>query len=307
MFHFHIRNRLLLPGLGFLFFVIPQWITGQPVQIPMIANGEAPRWSPDGTTIAFTGPNFNGIYLYSIPEQRVDTLSGEPAAGFGMAWSPAGDRIAARVGMQMEGKQYFALVVYSLPDGNSQYLTSFRKGLGGTPIWDRQGNRLALTGSAKFQSWEVETVSQPEPLLLFVRNRLLNISADGSRQEIPLPEEGPIVESNVSRDGNHVAYKVLGGHLWLQSTNGGEPVNLGFGNSPRFSPDGSKICYTMIQDDGHRLLEADIFINDLTGRREQNLTRSPGIIELRPDWSPDGKKIVYDTNDGRIWVLEVTK
>ncbi|NOZ75567.1 MAG: hypothetical protein GXO90_09390 [FCB group bacterium] len=307
MFHFPIRNRRLLTGLGFLFLVIPQWMTGQPVQIPMITNGEAPRWSPDGMTIAFTGPQFTGIYLYSINDQRVDTLSNEPAAGFGMSWSPAGGKIAARIGMRMDGRQFFSLVVYSLQTGQTEYLTDFRKGLSGTPIWDRQGSRVALNNSAQFQSWEVGTATSSGPMTLVIKDRLITISSDGSRIPIPIPEDGPIIESDFAPDGNMVAFKVLGGHLWLQPVDGSKPVNLGFGNSPRFSPDGKMICYTKIEDDGHRLLNADIYINDFTGQQEKNLTRSPGVIELHPDWSPDGKQIVYDTNDGRIWTLEVTK
>ncbi len=289
-------------------FVLLASAAGQPKSIPEITEGQAPKWSPDSVHIAFSGPQFRGIYVYSLENHQVDTLSTEQAAGFGMAWSPSGDRIAARVGMRIDGKQLFALVLYSLSDSVPYFLTNYESGMSGVPQWDGEGTRIWLNGSARIRQWDIPT-KQPstDPVWMVIKDQIVRIHSNGSRDVITLPEEGPVIETDIARDGMYLAFKVLGGHLWLLSADGSTQINLGLGNSPRFSPDGQRLCYTVIKDDGHRLTEADIYIMDLEDQTVINVTQSPDLVELHPDWSPDGTRIVYDTNDGRIWTLEVSK
>jgi len=80
-----------------------------PVTVYSVSTGELRRlgsdkaahitWSPDGTTLAYTGGEADGPHLHLVDadganERLLDSDIGEANQGVGPVWSPAGDRIA---------------------------------------------------------------------------------------------------------------------------------------------------------------------------------------------------------------------
>jgi Tol biopolymer transport system component len=70
-----------------------------------------------------------------------------------------------------------------------------------------------------------------------------------------------------------------------------EPGNYG---SPRLSPDGKRLALTISSTIGTR---SDIWIYDIASATLTKLT-SDGEVNLRPEWSPDGKRVIYGSNRG---------
>jgi|GEM_PF-5906598 len=63
-----------------------------------------------------------------------------------------------------------------------------------------------------------------------------------------------------------------------------EGFNDGVGH--KWSQDGSKVVYESNTD-------TDIYIMDSNGRNKRNLTNTPNIVEMEPNFHPDGKKILF--------------
>ncbi|MFN2176527.1 MAG: S9 family peptidase [Anaerolineales bacterium] len=82
-------------------------------------------------------------------------------------------------------------------------------------------------------------------------------------------------------------------NLWIQSTKGGKPTQLTFGDQkdfqPRWSPDGKIIAYLSNQGDQDR--PPQIFRVLSTGGKPKPLTKIDGTIRSL-SWSPDGKKLL---------------
>ena len=64
--------------------------------------------------------------------------------------------------------------------------------------------------------------------------------------------------------------------------------------APKISPDGKQIVYYSYR--GNEL--PDLFISDVSGDNERQLTHTPGTWEIVPTWSPDGKMIIFSAGPG---------
>ena len=59
-------------------------------------------------------------------------------------------------------------------------------------------------------------------------------------------------------------------------------------SEPAWSPDGRKIAYVGMGDDGN----TDVYVVGADGRGQRRLTRYVGV-DGNPAWSPDGRKIAF--------------
>jgi TolB protein len=112
----------------------------------------------------------------------------------------------------------------------------------------------------------------------------------------------------ISKDGNKVAYQVAnnenlaGASIWVVDRDGRAATELGAGENPAFSPDGSKIAFSARDASGNH----QIWIMDTSGGNRVQITNE--FNNMMPTWHPSGKRMVFvsnraDNND--IWMVEL--
>lgn len=95
--------------------------------------------------------------------------------------------------------------------------------------------------------------------------------------------------------------------IWLRNLQTGENTLLGNGYQPSFSPDGDHIAYVKYAADAKSCC---IWMMDLNGGNQTQVTDPKKGYAYHPRFSPDGKKIVFDLfkkekKDNDIYIIDI--
>ena len=239
------------------------WVAGADGSSPArpLTSGEAtetnPRWSPDGSLLAFVSKGEEGpASLCILPVGGGGerwTVAKMPGVPEEVAWSPDGRRLAY---IARDPDQE----VYGTPE---------------EPKQDKDRPPRRITHLYYRLNGEGFTVDRP--------CRLFVVPADGLTQPVPLtPRTWEAHGLSWSPDGRHIV-TTAGGHdtwdldlavdLYLVPADGGEPDRLtstGAGHfHPSWSPDGSRIAFYLEPDPLQGPWNQRVAVLDLAGRGER--------------------------------------
>ena len=224
----------------------------------------------------------------TTPAVRSSVASTAPpsvAASVPTSESHPGGRIA--FGRIMPGHEQTdqLMALYAIdPDGTDEIQLTDGNSYG--PAWSPDGTRLAFTLVADDGSSQIATVA-----------------ADGT--DLQMLTSGPGVHETPSwsPDGTWIAYGYspilpwdAGFHtvLYRIDADGSNPTLIGdpdvFDYEPKISPDGTKVLFQRWFGDGQA---APLLVADLATGEERTVMESGG---LNPAWSPDGSRIVMQTD-----------
>jgi Tol biopolymer transport system component len=242
-----------------------------------VVGNDAPSWSPDGRSIAFTSfRNGRGdIYVMDARGSNQRRLTLDPAHDDLPTWSPDGTRIA------FVSTRDGNLEIYVMnADGSSQTRLTFSPGADFGPTWSPDGKRIA---------WRSDRDGNAE---------IYSMSADGSDQ---------LRLTNDPSSDHTPAWGPDGRIAWISNTGTGAKTSLYLMNAdgtdahritrafwnelrPAWSPDGSLIAFQADRDPPVGNQEIYVVAPDGSGLRR--LTTYPGKDDF-PAWSPDGKTLAF--------------
>lgn len=275
-----------------------------------------PIWSPDGSQIAFTKSNYQGIWLVNSDGSQAREISDDPAAGFGFEWSSDSKAIVSRVA-RFEGRYRFnAVKVFDLEKNDSRFITNFRTMMPGLPHWGAWDEKIYMYGRGRIEVFDSgkKTPALPKKsaavLSCFIKDDQIAIGNPAAKDyQIYEPIKGErCINLVMSPDRSRVAFEVMGGNMFVMKVDGTGLVDLGRGHRPQWAPDSERLIYMITTDDGYNYRSSDLYIIKIDGSLKTRLEFPEDKLEMNPSWSPDGKKIVFDVLDeGAIYLMEFSE
>jgi Tol biopolymer transport system component/tRNA A-37 threonylcarbamoyl transferase component Bud32 len=263
------------------------------------ADDRSPTWSPDGRLVAFqrTSADRGGIYL--VPslggsERKLSNLMSVTNAIWGphtkaLDWSPNGKFLASSERASVELP--LRIVLLAVDTGVKNPLTSGPSDL--FPVFSPDGESLLFhrTGAGRSDLYRVSV-------------------AGGEPRPVTTDHDGDADSGAWTASGTEIIFAGdwYEGGLFRIEAQGGEPQP--------FSPGGQFGYYPSISRQGHRLVyseqtyDTDIWRLDLSSAQSgkpSSLNRliSSSRREDTPHFSPDGKRIAFDSNRSGHWEIWV--
>lgn len=265
----------------------------------------SPVVSPSGQ-LFFSGTGFNGLYMMD-PNGKIRTFSSQRGAGYQPAFSADGNYVYFRT-HKYEGMKKLSSLIKRTVTGSKEQII-IRDALDITEAKRLSDERIAVsrnTGLFIADDPQILRKNSSPGAAVFIENGKMVLYINAEKKVLTPLGEGFYLWPALSPDGSKLLFTKAGEGTYISTLEGDILAELGYANAPQWSPDGRWVVFMRDLDDGHQLIESDIFIISVDGKRKVVISQTSDIKETYPFWGVENE-IVFGSENGIIYkaILEI--
>lgn len=279
----------------------------QAIPLPPSETGYSPVLSPAGDYILITANDLKGLRKYDLSTGKLSTLTTDKGAGFNVQISDDGKLVAYRSQQYKNKLRYTSLKALDMTTGKQNDVIKESRNLeqfmikDGTVVAVENGTLKTkrITGKALQSVPVISSINKGK--LYLTRNKQTSlISKTGDNYNY--------LWTSISPDGKKLLYYVIEkGKAYVSNLDGSNPVSLGVLRAPKWM--GNDWVIGMEDYDNGTVITSSRIIAVAADGTNRTALTDIAVIATNPSGSADGSKIVYNTADGRIHLMniEITK
>ena len=277
---------------------------------------ENPRWSPDGTKIAFTQFGYDGLYIMNANGSAKEQILSSSGVGYMFQWSADSKEILVRDTRWLETadgamRAHAAWAVNSTNgtttrmSEDAEYMQPaawrYTNGVKSIVAPDTKVLKPSLTPLSKTMAKTLAGNKFINTSFITDFEHLYIVDALGNKRVL---NEGPSFCPALSPDGKKVVFNQMDDICVINVDGTGKKI-IGRGFNPTWV-NNSQIIFEKTEDDGHEYTAGELYIMNADGNNVKALTATSNRIEMNPCISPDGSKIVFTSfTDGQIYIADL--
>lgn len=262
-----------------------------------------PKISPKGDCVLVTNEDMSGLKKFDLATGKLTTITNDRSAGFNAQFSEDGSTVIYRKSEYKGKLRYSSLNSVNLQTGKTEQLVKPTRNLEGVTV--KGGTVLAVNNGKLISKRIAGKKLKTLPAIPSIKNSQLYITIDGKTKQLsPNGTNVGYLWPSVSPDGGKLLYYVIDeAKACVCNIDGTNPVSLGTLRAPVWL--GNDWVVGMVDyDNGEIVTYSQIFAVTSQGTHRTALTDQSKIC-MYPSASDDASKIVYTTQNGEIFLMNV--
>ncbi len=235
-------------------------------------------------------------------------LPDENGAGYEYSLTPDDKIIYYRVDNYVNGKKYSSIKSKDIKNQEEKSIIKDQRDLS-TPIVLQNG-KVAFSLNDNLESKPAEenikNILSQNDVLVFIENSKIALYVSGQKRILTPMGEGNYIWPSVSPDKSKLLFTLAGKGTFISDLNGASIFPIGFADAPKWSADSKWVVFMVDKDNGDYVTSSDIYISSADSQIKIKLSDTSDKIEMYPAINSAGNKIVCNTYDGEILLIELS-
>ena len=254
--------------------------------------------SVDGSSVAITNANYSQLYVANNGYfKNVDMKN---INAFHCKWSPNGEKLMVMRSSFENRRRLNSLIVLNkygnlldiVVDFSSQRILPVGW-TGNNTLHFLLDDQLITRNMNKLENeWDL-------PLIFATKNKLYKKISDEKVQLLHQAQD-MILNLSYSSDATLIVFEVYGNETIVIQDEKLIKTDIRNGNAPMVSPDGEKIVFMNIEDDGYQIQSGSISYWDSKTSKIYSIIDDPKMIAMNPVWGNNNLIYYINFSDGTI-------
>lgn len=256
----------------------------------------SPVLNEDGTKVLFTSANYTGLKMYDLVDNVTTKIADDAMAGFDPRFSNDGQSVYFLSQTRENQRVYRTMNSYSFATKAERALCDKQRGMRSPVV---AGKGVMIISDAGRQM----NVSASDLVVYADKAELVIVKGGKETRISPVATPYTYLWTSLSPDKTKVLFYAGGVGAFVCDLEGNILGKYGKCESPAWcGNDYIVVCRST--DDGHQYESSKLELVKVDGTYSKELTKGESM-SMSPSASADGSKIVYNTIDGRMFLMEL--